>query len=216
MSSSSVAVESTDNLKIEECLGKQGIRSKEDHGPKPIPHKRKNPNRRKKQLKKPYVGVCCPEGQENSGPDAGDGGSLPGSEAAGQLPAIDPGLPGGGPGISFPGEASAGDASSTPAPDPDTNSTQPQVRGEEYNACSSALCNFLHSPMISPLLQVNLQVGELKKMNPVNIMIKILDKLNEGGYKETVKCRGRNLLYKSYESEAVEESYTLDNGENEP
>ncbi|XP_069679505.1 trypsin-1 [Periplaneta americana] len=76
-----------------------------------------------------YVGVCCPEGQENSGPDAGDGGSLPGSETAGQLPAIDPGLPGGGPGISFPGEASAGDASSTPAPDPDTNSTQPQVRG---------------------------------------------------------------------------------------
>jgi hypothetical protein len=49
-----------------------------------------------------YVGVCCPEGQENSGSGVAHG--LPGSEAAGQLPAIDPGLPG----VSLPGSDSPG------------------------------------------------------------------------------------------------------------
>jgi hypothetical protein len=48
-----------------------------------------------------YVGVCCPEGQEDSVIGNADGG-LPGSEAAGQLPAIDPGLPGSGLGVSTP------------------------------------------------------------------------------------------------------------------
>jgi hypothetical protein len=42
-----------------------------------------------------YVGVCCPEGQESSGD--GNGGGLPGSEAAGQLPGIDAGVPDDGP-----------------------------------------------------------------------------------------------------------------------
>lgn len=42
-----------------------------------------------------YVGVCCPEGQESSGAD--NFGGLPGSEAAGQLPGIDAGVPDGGP-----------------------------------------------------------------------------------------------------------------------
>jgi len=42
-----------------------------------------------------YVGVCCPEGQESN--DAGNVGVLPGSEAAGQLPGIDAGVPDGGP-----------------------------------------------------------------------------------------------------------------------
>ncbi|KAJ4448894.1 hypothetical protein ANN_00285 [Periplaneta americana] len=50
----SVVVASTDNLKIEEYLEKQGIRSMEDHGPKKATlHKGKKPNQRKKQLKKP-------------------------------------------------------------------------------------------------------------------------------------------------------------------
>lgn len=50
----SVAVESMDDQKIEEYLEKQGIRSMQDHGPKkPMPHKRKKPNQRKKQLKRP-------------------------------------------------------------------------------------------------------------------------------------------------------------------
>ncbi|KAJ9595883.1 hypothetical protein L9F63_012902, partial [Diploptera punctata] len=44
-----------------------------------------------------YVGVCCPVGNENPAPDPG---GLPGSQDAGQLPAIDPGLPGSGPGDS--------------------------------------------------------------------------------------------------------------------
>ncbi|KAJ4429080.1 hypothetical protein ANN_26081 [Periplaneta americana] len=45
----SAAVESMDDLKIEEYLEKQGIRSMEDHGSKkPIPHKRKKPNQHKK------------------------------------------------------------------------------------------------------------------------------------------------------------------------
>ncbi|PSN40450.1 hypothetical protein C0J52_21602 [Blattella germanica] len=61
-----------------------------------------------------YVGVCCPEGQENVGSNLG---GLPGSEAAGQLPAIDPGLPGSGPGIS-----------TTTAP-PSLDPEHPQVRG---------------------------------------------------------------------------------------
>ncbi|KAJ4434188.1 hypothetical protein ANN_22736 [Periplaneta americana] len=40
----SVAVESMDNLKIEDYLEKQGIRSMEDHGPKKATlHKRKKP-----------------------------------------------------------------------------------------------------------------------------------------------------------------------------
>jgi hypothetical protein len=37
--------------------------------------------------------VCCPEGQESSGD--GNVGGLPGSEAAGQLPGIDAGVPDG-------------------------------------------------------------------------------------------------------------------------
>ena len=37
--------------------------------------------------------MCCPEGQENI--DAGNVGGLPGSDAAGQLPGIDPGFPDG-------------------------------------------------------------------------------------------------------------------------
>ncbi|KAJ4437691.1 hypothetical protein ANN_17836 [Periplaneta americana] len=50
----SVVVESTDNLKIEEYLEKQGIRSMEDHRLKKTTlHKRKKPNQRQKQLKKP-------------------------------------------------------------------------------------------------------------------------------------------------------------------
>ncbi|KAJ4430452.1 hypothetical protein ANN_22668 [Periplaneta americana] len=50
----SVEVESTDNLKIEEYLEKQGIHSMEDHGPKkPTLHKRKKPNQRKKEFTKP-------------------------------------------------------------------------------------------------------------------------------------------------------------------
>ena len=39
--------------------------------------------------------MCCPEGQESSG--AGNIGGLPGSEAAGQLPGIDAGVPDGSP-----------------------------------------------------------------------------------------------------------------------
>lgn len=42
-----------------------------------------------------YVGVCCPDGQESS--DASNAGGLPGSDAAGQLPGIDPGFPDSGP-----------------------------------------------------------------------------------------------------------------------
>lgn len=51
----SVAVESMDDQKIEEYLEKQGIRSMQDHGiKKPIqPQKRKKPNQRKRQFKKP-------------------------------------------------------------------------------------------------------------------------------------------------------------------
>ncbi|KAJ4450426.1 hypothetical protein ANN_01850 [Periplaneta americana] len=46
----SVVVESMDNLKIEEYLEKQGIRSMEDHGPKKATlHKRKKSNQSKKQ-----------------------------------------------------------------------------------------------------------------------------------------------------------------------
>uniref|UniRef100_A0A069DYD8 Transcription initiation factor IIE subunit beta n=1 Tax=Panstrongylus megistus TaxID=65343 RepID=A0A069DYD8_9HEMI len=50
-----VAVESMDDQKIEEYLEKQGIRSMQDHGiKKPIqPQKRKKPNQRKRQFKKP-------------------------------------------------------------------------------------------------------------------------------------------------------------------
>ena len=33
--------------------------------------------------------------------------------------------------------------------------------GEEYNACSSALCNFLHSPVISSLLAPNIYLSTL-------------------------------------------------------
>ncbi|KAJ4446495.1 hypothetical protein ANN_13191 [Periplaneta americana] len=63
------------------------------------------------------------------------------------------------------------------------------------------------------------------KMDPVNIVIKILDKLKEEGYKETdCEMSQKELevvddiydLLKSYESEAVEESHTLDIDENEP
>lgn len=73
-----------------------------------------------------YLGVCCPEGEESGGGGGGGGGAdgLAGSEAAGQLPAIDPGLPGSGPGI-FPS-----DASPTSEPDPVPSSTPPQVRGQ--------------------------------------------------------------------------------------
>ncbi|KDR19867.1 Transcription initiation factor IIE subunit beta, partial [Zootermopsis nevadensis] len=50
----SVAVESMDDQKIEEYLEKQGIRSMQDHGlKKPVLHKRKKPNQRKKHLKRP-------------------------------------------------------------------------------------------------------------------------------------------------------------------
>ncbi|XP_021915461.1 venom protease-like isoform X2 [Zootermopsis nevadensis] len=57
-----------------------------------------------------YVGVCCPAGQENSGTSSA--GGLPGSEAAGLLPAIDSGVPG----------------TSPPVSD-SQGSTPPQVRG---------------------------------------------------------------------------------------
>jgi len=51
----SVAVENMDDLKIEEYLEKQGIRSMQDHGLKKVTpiHKRKKPNNRKKLLKRP-------------------------------------------------------------------------------------------------------------------------------------------------------------------
>ncbi|XP_046735996.1 transcription initiation factor IIE subunit beta [Diprion similis] len=49
-----VAVDAMDDQKIDEYLEKQGIRSMQDHGPKkPAPIKRKKPNARKKQFKKP-------------------------------------------------------------------------------------------------------------------------------------------------------------------
>ena len=40
--------------------------------------------------------------------------------------------------------------------------------GEEYNACSSALCNFLHSPAISSLLAPNIFLSTLftNNLNP--------------------------------------------------
>ena len=37
--------------------------------------------------------------------------------------------------------------------------------GEEYNACSSALCNFLHSPVISSLLAPNIFLNTLFSSN---------------------------------------------------
>uniref|UniRef100_A0A1B6GPV1 Transcription initiation factor IIE subunit beta n=1 Tax=Cuerna arida TaxID=1464854 RepID=A0A1B6GPV1_9HEMI len=51
----SIAVENMDDMKIEEYLEKQGIRSMQDHGIKKVTpiHKRKKPNQRKKQLKRP-------------------------------------------------------------------------------------------------------------------------------------------------------------------
>ncbi|XP_057333202.1 general transcription factor IIE subunit 2 [Microplitis mediator] len=49
-----VAVDAMDDQKIDEYLQKQGIRSMQDHGPKkPAPMKRKKPNNKRKQLKKP-------------------------------------------------------------------------------------------------------------------------------------------------------------------
>ncbi|XP_063987367.1 transcription initiation factor IIE subunit beta [Diachasmimorpha longicaudata] len=49
-----VAVDAMDDQKIDEYLEKQGIRSMQDHGPKkPAPIKRKKPNNKRKNLKKP-------------------------------------------------------------------------------------------------------------------------------------------------------------------
>lgn len=49
-----VAVDAMDDAKIDEYLEKQGIRSMQDHGPKKTaPLKRKKPNNKRKQLKKP-------------------------------------------------------------------------------------------------------------------------------------------------------------------
>ncbi|KAI4499725.1 hypothetical protein M0802_005295 [Mischocyttarus mexicanus] len=49
-----VAVDAMDDQKIDEYLEKQGIRSMQDHGPKKLaPVKRKKPNNRRKQFKKP-------------------------------------------------------------------------------------------------------------------------------------------------------------------
>ncbi|XP_008551982.1 transcription initiation factor IIE subunit beta [Microplitis demolitor] len=49
-----VAVDAMDDQKIDEYLEKQGIRSMQDHGPKKTaPMKRKKPNNKRKQLKKP-------------------------------------------------------------------------------------------------------------------------------------------------------------------
>lgn len=49
-----VAVDAMDDQKIDEYLEKQGIRSMQDHGPKkPLPMKRKKPNAKRKQFKKP-------------------------------------------------------------------------------------------------------------------------------------------------------------------
>ena len=75
-----------------------------------------------------YIGVCCPEGEENNVPSAG---GLPGSEVAGELPAIDPGLPVVNETVpdTGPGEP-ASPVSGTMIP---TNTTRPDVRGE---------CNF--------------------------------------------------------------------------
>lgn len=50
----SVAVDSMDDAKIDEYLEKQGIRSMQDHGPKkPLIPKRKKPQNKKRQFKKP-------------------------------------------------------------------------------------------------------------------------------------------------------------------
>lgn len=50
----SVNVDNLDDQKIDEYLEKQGIRSMQDNGPKKTaPIKRKKPNNRKKQFKKP-------------------------------------------------------------------------------------------------------------------------------------------------------------------
>ena len=38
------------------------------------------------------------------------------------------------------------------------------ILGEEYNACSSALCNFLHSPVISSFLTPNIFLGSSLKV----------------------------------------------------
>ncbi|XP_034938775.1 general transcription factor IIE subunit 2 [Chelonus insularis] len=49
-----VAVDAMDDQKIDEYLEKQGIRSMQDHGPKKLPPiKRKKPNNKRKNLKKP-------------------------------------------------------------------------------------------------------------------------------------------------------------------
>lgn len=49
-----VAVDAMDDQKIDEYLEKQGIRSMQDHGPKKLaPVKRKKPNTKRKQFKKP-------------------------------------------------------------------------------------------------------------------------------------------------------------------
>lgn len=50
----SVAVDAMDDGKIDEYLEKQGIRSMQDHGPKkPLIPKRKKPQQKKRQFKKP-------------------------------------------------------------------------------------------------------------------------------------------------------------------
>lgn len=49
-----MAVDAMDDGKIDEYLEKQGIRSMQDHGPKkPLIPKRKKPQQKKRQFKKP-------------------------------------------------------------------------------------------------------------------------------------------------------------------
>ncbi|KAJ4439297.1 hypothetical protein ANN_07419, partial [Periplaneta americana] len=99
-----------------------------------------------------------------------------------------------------------------------------QLKGKICQKKATTMC-LKYDLLLHVSCFVSFHINELKKMNPVNIVIKILDKLNEEGYKETGCEMSRKELeivddiydlLKSYESEAVEESHTLDTDENEP
>ena len=87
--------------------------------------------------------------------------------------------------------------------------------GEEYNACSSALCNFLHSPVMSSFLAPNIFLSILfSKTRNLCSSLKVRDQVSQpynttGSIIENI-VQNQNIVIENLSFEKVESSNILE------